>query len=177
MSNRSHGNNKEVILERRKKAWELRIKYNMTMDQIAEQLGCDSSTISKDLRKLNKAYHDQYLAEIHPIKIDQVAQLELVAQEALIAWEKSKGKKSIITETRGYNGITTSTETKDSEGDPIYLATYMKAKQQIREILGIDAALKIDGKLSVSGELATTRTGVMARLLKHVTEDSSGTST
>lgn len=143
MANSNHLT-KEQRLYRDSRIWDLRVKKNKTQDAIAKELQTTQKTVSKVLERLNFAYYQAFIHRIDIVKQEQVAQLEIVAQNAWRAWEKSKKKHvtstdSVGGESGGFNSVTTS----DQYGDPRFLTVYLKAKEDIRKILGIDAATKV----------------------------------
>lgn len=145
---------KALSLERRKKAWDLRVK-NYTYDEIAKELGISETAVAKILNKVTKKYFDDHLADVEKVKSEQIAQHEHIAKEAYRAWERSKEvAKTIRKENSTANGQALglgkqTVEARDQDGDPRYLAEYMKAKDHIRKIIGADAPIKSEftGKL------------------------------
>lgn len=112
----------EVTLEREKRAWELRQRC-WTQQKIADELNISQSAVSQILNRLCTRYHEENLHDIEQTKIEMINQLELIAYEAFHAWEETKFTK--------YRSAR-------------YLDTVMKAKEQIRKILGIDLNAKVD---------------------------------
>lgn len=110
----------EVTLDREQKAWELRLN-SWTQQRIALELGISQSAVSQILKRLLERYMYENLEEIECFKAEQIAQLENVAFEAMQAWERSKIKN----------------------GDVRCLAIALKAKEDIRKILGIDSPSKL----------------------------------
>lgn len=158
MANSNHLS-KEEKLYRDSRIWDLRVKENKTQDSIAKELNTTQKTVSKVLQKLNLVYYQAFVERMDVVKQEQVAQLEIVAQEAWGAWVKSKEQHVSTTEcSGGEGGGYYSTNTSDQYGDPRYLTIYLKAKEDIRKILGIDAATKIhvtstDNKTATKGFL------------------------
>lgn len=118
---------KALVVERRRKIWQLRMK-GWTYEAIAKKLGISDSAVSKALNVITKRYSERHMEDVDRIKAEQVASLEQVASEAYRAWLRSKKKK------------------QDEYGDPRYLVIFMKAKEDIRKIVGADAPKKVDVK-------------------------------
>src|SRR5690349_450448 len=88
---------REVILERERRAWELR-QARKTHAQIAEALGLERSAVTKILGRLHARYAKSLLGNIAEVQGSQIVDLEYVRDEALFAWEASK--QPITSETR-----------------------------------------------------------------------------
>jgi len=152
---RSGGVPIELLRERERRAWELSSKM-WTQERIAQELGLERSTISKMLKRLNeramKTITDEILAE----KAQHIRQLKEIADEAFQAWERSKETRKGVVKKSRTGGMTrgeeTTTSVQDQDGDPRYLETAMKALNDIRKILGLDAPEKIERVLNPEEE-------------------------
>ncbi len=114
----------EITLERERKVWRLRLK-SWSQENIAAELGITQSAVSQILKRLFERYYEENMVEIEQVKVEQVAQLEYIASEAMRAWVRSK-------------------KNSQRKNDVRYLSAAMKAKEDIRKILGIDAPSKIE---------------------------------
>ncbi|MDR3477646.1 MAG: hypothetical protein P4M14_06415 [Gammaproteobacteria bacterium] len=112
----------EIILERERRAWRLR-QQCFTQERIAEELNITQSAVSQILKRLCTRYAEENIYEIGQAKIEQIVQLEHIASEAMQAWEASK----LI-----------------GGGNSRYLNVVMKAKDDIRKVLGIEAPIKAE---------------------------------
>lgn len=115
---------KELSLNRSKLAWDLRVK-GWSQEKIANELGVSQSAISKMLLKSTKKFSEAYLLDIKNVKNEQIAQLEYVAYQAIVAWDSSRDA---------------------AEFDPRFLQIFMQAKEHIRKIIGADAPVKLETK-------------------------------
>lgn len=147
--------NKDLSAELAKKTWELRSKgYNQ--NRIAEMLNISQCRVSTFLLESRKQYKELHLQEVEHTIIEQVAFHEHVAEEAMIAWEKSKTslvdkktpnkviKKGSNKKDNGGSGSSeTISEFKEQYGDPFYLQTAMKAKKEVRYMIGAEEPIKL----------------------------------
>lgn len=113
-----------LILEREKRVWEMRMR-GATYERIANEIGVTFGGVSKILQRLHKRYREKNMDSIEKMKFEQIGELSNIADEAYQAWERSKKSAS-----------------EDHEGDPRYLSVYIKAKEDMRKIVGADAPLK-----------------------------------
>lgn len=167
--------NKSVSIERHRRVWELRQKC-WTQERIAQELNISQQCVSKILYRLNKKFRERHEEYVDQVKGEQVSQLEYIADEAMQAWERSKEASKVVKKRQSVvDGVALNSaeqiqEARDQDGDPRYLMTAMKAKEDIRKIVGADAPIKNeltgkDGK-PVQIDYDTTRDRLLARLLK-----------
>lgn len=109
--------NKEVILQNEARAFQLR-KMGWTQDRIATEIGMSQQGVAKALKRITGRFYKDFMADVKAIKEEQVAQLEHIADESMQAWAKSK--------------------VGGEAGDPRFLSSFMKAKEEIRKIVGAD---------------------------------------
>lgn len=107
---------KEISRQRELDVWEMR-QRSYTQEEIAKRVGVSQPAVAKILKKLNNRYLERCVDSIERVKGEQIVQLEHIACEAMIAWEQSK-----------HSGV-----------DPRCLTAAMKAKEDIRKIIGADA--------------------------------------
>lgn len=116
----------QEVLADEDKAWHLRTR-GWTQQRIGDELGVCQQTVSVMLKRASAKFHERFMQDIKVVKDEQVAQLSLVADEALQGWFNSKKK----------------VKNKISCGDTKYLTEFRKALEDIRKILGADAPLQI----------------------------------
>lgn len=126
MANDKNGT-KDQIIQKEEKAFRLREK-GWSQLKIAEQLNMTQQGVSKALKRITKRFSQRFLQNVSHAKYEQVAQLEHIAHEAMIAWYNSKNS---IKPKRG--------RACHQFGDPRFLMVFRKAKEDIRNILGTDA--------------------------------------
>lgn len=138
--------NKDVTRERERIAWELRQKC-WTQQAIADHLGVQQATVSLILRRVRRRVLEQLQADVEQVKGEQTEQLAYIAAEAMAAWLRSqKPAKKVVRKAEGDEAVITS-EIKERDGDPKFLAEARNALAAIRDIWGIDAPKKIDASL------------------------------
>lgn len=158
ISNPIQQTKKQLFLQHKRKCWELRQKC-WTQERIGKELGISQPAVSRYLDVATKEYKERYIKSVDKVQNEQIAQLERIADEAMIAWEKSKNTKKIITKEylklseefvnyadevlkkESNNKITERLE--EQCGDPRFLTIAMKAKEDIRKITGADAPIRI----------------------------------
>lgn len=136
-----------LIIEREKKVWDMRVK-GATYERIAEEIGITFGGVKNILERLHKRYRDAHMDDVEACRLEQIAELTHIADEAKQAWERSKKTKVIVKkQARQKDGSfapgQVTEEKYEQEGDPRYLQVYMKAKEDLRKIMGADAPIKI----------------------------------
>lgn len=137
---------REILRERERRSWDLRQK-GWTHERIAVELNLERSTVSKILGRVSKRYNDHIIEAMAEERATQVARLNLIVDESMRAWERSKTPTKKARKQHTGTAVGTGTELvetrlEDRDGDPRYLDTAMKAMADIRRILGLDAPLK-----------------------------------
>jgi predicted transcriptional regulator len=154
---------KEVTTEREKLVWSLR-QQMWTQLRISKELKISQPAVNKILKRMTERFSAELMDDIIKVKIEQVAQHEFIADEYFQAWEKSKKRhKRDCSRSGGIENSFDETEESDQYGDPRYLAGAMKAKEEIRKILGADAPTKIDVALP---DVNDARQQLLERLIK-----------
>lgn len=137
----------EISTEREIEIWSLR-QRSWTQERIAKHLNISQPAVFNVLKKLTQRYSKELLENVIKVKTEQVSQLESISDEAMQSWEKSKDT-FILKRQKGYKSG--SDKARPSEvmqqeseqyGDPRYLTVAMKAKEDIRKIIGADAPVK-----------------------------------
>lgn len=137
-------------LARRERVWELRCE-GYTQAEIAETVGTNQSTVSRDLRWWANQIIDEIKEQGVTMKVEQLGQLQYVVSEAMGSWRKSKQPDKTVTktatntssETRGTDkSEQMRTQVREQAGDPRYLNVALKAMGDIRNIVGLDAPIR-----------------------------------
>ena len=140
----------EVTTEREKQVWSLR-QSMWTQERIAKELKISQPAVAKILKRVSERYSTELMADIKKVKAEQILQHEYISDQAMQAWERSKlpakstwFKRTVDAQGKPLdNSLGERTdEAKNQEGDPRYLSAAMKAKEEIRKILGADAPVK-----------------------------------
>jgi len=140
----------QEVLADEDKAWHLRTR-GWTQQRIGDELGVCQQTVSVMLKRASAKFHERFMQDMKVVKDEQVAQLSLVADEALQGWFKSKEtKKRNVTKLKPGRGKnkdpyidSKSVSEFEACGDTKYLTEFRKALEDIRKILGADAPLQI----------------------------------
>ena len=149
-------------LQRRTEVWTMRVQEHKTQIQIADELGVNQSTISRDLRWMCDQVVDDLKDLVTQVKVEQYHELLHIVSEAMSQWEASKGTKKVVTRHQTEpikrhvfdpeTGETREVETGDSRvvtiqhvtqllGNYRYLQAAREAMSDIRDILGANAPL------------------------------------
>lgn len=137
---------KEELVERQTTVWDLRTRYGWTQDRIAEELGINQSTVSRDLKKMSKRVLERLDDQIEQEKATQLAQLRAIVHESLQAWHDSKNRHTEVSEQskvigegedRLVVGTTITSKVVEREGSVQYLNAAMSAMEEIRKIFKI----------------------------------------
>lgn len=139
---------KAVIIEREKTVWQMRMTGH-TYESIAKELGITFGGVRNILKRLHKRYRDANMDDVEACRLEQIGELTNIAKEAYAAWERSKGQKITIKKrARSKDGRMlpgeASEEKYESDGDTRYLQIYLKAKEDLRKIMGADAPSKLE---------------------------------
>ena len=115
--------------------------------------------VSFYIKRIRLSWRSSAIRNFDEHVAQQLDRLDYIEGEALDAWEKSKGKHKVTTTTRktGEDGEQVSTREETSEGDPRYLAIANDCGRQRAEILGLNAAKKIDVTLEAVPEILSRR--------------------
>lgn len=164
-----------MLLERERRAWDLR-QQGLTHERIAAELNLDRSTITKMLGRLSVRASKNMMEMVIEEKIGQIARLNHIVDEAMQAWERSKETAKTVRRQQAdaaaqeegdvegsarKKKVTTTTLVQDQDGDPRYLDVAIKAMNEIRKILGLDAPAK-----NLNVDLSTLTDEQLDRLVK-----------
>lgn len=123
----------------------LRGEYQTT---IAEALGIDQATVSRDLKALRAAWLASAIRDFDAARAEELAKIDAVEAEYWQAWERSKKDKEIaVQETDGTQDEKTKRprikkaylRKEGQSGNPAYLAGVLTCIERRCKILGLDA--------------------------------------
>ena len=118
-------NKKHIINHRRGEVSRFYLQ-GLTQPEIAEKLGVSQSQVSRDLKHVIAGqWQLTAMEDLAARKAQDLAELSLIKAELWQAWQLSKQKKA-------------------DGPDPRFVAELLKAFKQIAQLLGYDAALKLD---------------------------------
>ena len=150
---------KTLIADRRQKVAEMYLR-GMYQSVIAEDLGCDQATISRDLTALRREWLDRSVNHIEQKKAEQLAKIDRLEVTYWNAWERSKENAEVETveqigvktkTQKGVNGeeysivperIKKNKRTEGQLGNPAFLQGVQWCINKRCEILGLDAPKK-----------------------------------
>jgi DNA-binding transcriptional MocR family regulator len=111
--------------------------------ELAQRVGVDRSTVSRDLKVLNARWKEAAVRDLDEAKGQELDRLDLLAREYWEAWERSKRahETSTTEQTTTPDGERLKAGIRKEEqcGDPRYLAGVQWCISKRREILGLDA--------------------------------------
>jgi predicted transcriptional regulator len=147
----SGGVPKEILAEREVQVWTLRQK-GYTHQRIADEIGLERSTVTKMVHRITGRVVNKLDEVVKEQIVIQVEQLSFIVDEMFQAWQRSKeAQKSVSKKTiagggrfNKAKGEELTVETEDQDGNERYSAEARAAMADIRKILGIDAATKIE---------------------------------
>lgn len=138
--------------------------FHRTQQQIAEELGVDTSTVCRELKIIEAEWKAAMLRDIDAIKAEELRKLDHYELETLTEWERSKQDytKKLMEDTQGGGrsgqGKTRKAkiETGVSYGDPRYMSVLLGIQDRRAKILGMDSPQKVapttpDGKEPYKG--------------------------
>ena len=127
---------------RRARVGDLFLKGVKRQDQLAERLGVDRSTISRDLKVLNARWKESGVRDLDAAKGQVLEEIDLMRYEAWSAWEASKAAKETTSseQVNGRGGRSKAAiRTEQQTGDPRYLAAVQWCITKTCDLLGLDA--------------------------------------
>ena len=129
---------KTEITNRRQQVAE-RYLRGMYMAQIAEELGVDTATISRDLSELRKEWLDRSINHVEQKKADELARIDQLERTYWDAWERSKENAKTITKKKTPAGDISERKTEGQVGNPAFLTGVQWCINKRCEILGLEA--------------------------------------
>jgi hypothetical protein len=170
-----------VVIDRRRKVAEMYLR-GKSQFEIAQKLGCDRTTISKDLKALRIEWLQSALVDLNEAKARELAKIDHLETTYWTAWARSLRDAVTITreavtgKEREIAAVVLSAQTDDGNtveaimrevekregqsGNPAFLAGIQWCINKRCEILGLDAPKKQD----ISGNVEITRKHDLSKL-------------
>lgn len=131
-----------AAIERRKKVGELYL-LGWKQNEIAIELNIRQSTVSLDLKQIRKAWRESAIRDFDELRALELARIDKVFREAWAGYVRSQQPHQSAT-TDGQAGTQKAKRTvRNQYGDPRFLSVILDCSQARREILGLDAPLKV----------------------------------
>jgi len=115
---------------------------------IADELGIDQSTVSRDLKAIQATWLKSTLIDFSKVKAREIAKIDRLEREYWQAWQESKEEKvtTATEETASKDGKRGKAQIRREErsGDPRYLAGVQWCIEKRCKILGLDARQVLD---------------------------------
>jgi transcriptional regulator with XRE-family HTH domain len=127
---------REEVRQREETAWSLR-QRGWSQQRIAAELGVSQPAVHKILRRVERRVLARLSHSVASVKARQAGQLEFLLDEAVQAWERSKGKTTRETRRESHRIRETVRETRDSCGDIRFLAEARALLEAERDLWGI----------------------------------------
>jgi hypothetical protein len=132
-----------VIESRRTRVAALFLQGVKRQGELAQRLGVDRSTVSRDLKVLNARWKEAAVRDLDAAKGQELERLDLLESEYWQAWEKSKQAHEVATteQTTGGAGerVKEALRSEEQTGDPRYLAGVERCIEQRCKLLGLNA--------------------------------------
>jgi len=145
-----HERQKKVdLLKRRQEVANFYLKGDTQMD-IAEKVGVDQATISRDLKAIQAIWADKAVEAIDQKKAEELAKIDKLERTYWEGWERSieafkakivKGKKSKA--GQGAEDIEQTLKEEERVGDPRFLAGVQWCIDKRLKLFGLEAPQKI----------------------------------
>jgi hypothetical protein len=142
------GTAEELTIEsRRCQLAELFLRGIKRQAELAQHLGVNRSTVSRDLKVLNARWKEAAVRDLDAAKGQELERLDQLEHEYWQAWQQSKGPHEVTTteQTTGGDGdrVRAAIRKEEQHGDPRYLDGVQWCIEQRCRILGIHAPQKI----------------------------------
>jgi len=119
--------------------------------EIAEKVGVERSTVSRDLKTLEQRWKAEAVDEIAKLKARELIKINNIEREAYEAWENSKAEKIIKSKKQSGGQESGRTEvavrTESIFGEKKYLDAIQWCIDKRCKLLGLDAPIAITGKI------------------------------
>ena len=130
------------IVQRRQKVADLFLQ-GWNQDAIGRELSISQPQVAADLKKINQAWRESAIRDFNAARDQELARLQRLEREAWAAWERSKQPSQTAT-VNGEAGAQTARRTvKHQYGDPRFLDIALRCSEARRQLLGLDAPMKI----------------------------------
>lgn len=115
-----------------------------TQAEIAEQVGVDRSTVSRDLEWVRGEWLDSAIRDFDEHRAKELARIDETERQAWIGWERSLKDREVQTRERGtgtQGPIDKRKRTREGQsGNPAFLATVLACVEKRCKLLGLEAA-------------------------------------
>jgi hypothetical protein len=115
--------------------------------ELAQRLGVDRSTISRDLKVLNARWKEAAVRDLDAAKGQELERLDQLEREYWRAWEQSKQPHETTTKeqttTAEGERLKAGIRKEEQYGDPRYLAGVQWCVDKRCQLLGLDAPRKV----------------------------------
>jgi hypothetical protein len=136
-----------TIESRRCQVAELFLRGIKRQSELAQRLGVDRSTVSRDLKVLNARWKEAALRDLDAAKGQELERLDRLEREYWQAWANSQGPHEITTteQTTGGDGekVKAAIRKEEQYGDARYLEGVQRCIEQRCKLLGLNAPQKI----------------------------------
>jgi hypothetical protein len=133
---------KLAIAQRRQQVARLYLQ-GQGQTEIALELAMGQSTVSKDLHHIHTAWRESAIRDFDAQRDLEIARLNHIEREAWSAWERSQ-QPAVTTITSGAaRAKNTKRISRNQCGNPRFLELALRASEERRKLLGLDAPLKI----------------------------------
>ena len=124
---------------------------------IAQEVGVSQSTVSNDLKALQKLWMKSALVDIDKVRAKELAKVDRLEWEYWTAWHRSCEDAETFTEKDKIEGKETIHQRKGQAGDPRFLEGVQWCIDRRCKILGVDApeklSMDVDGKGTLTIQL------------------------
>lgn len=111
--------------------------------EIAEQLGLNQSTVSRDIATIQQRWRQSVLVDVNEAKQRELERIDVLEREYWDAWNDSRGEHQRSTASKAEGQSSRAQIVKyESAGDPRFLAGVQWCVEQRCRILGLLAAQK-----------------------------------
>ncbi|MGE4105519.1 MAG: hypothetical protein AB7E74_26435 [Pirellulales bacterium] len=134
-------NKKLAVVQRRLRVGDLYLQ-NFSQTAIAEELGVAQSTISEDLRAIEREWRESTIRDFELSRRIELRKLERIEREAWLGWDRSQ-KPAQSADIPGDGVQPSRKRVRNQYGDPRFLDQIHKCIAGRRALLGLDAPTKI----------------------------------
>ena len=133
---------KSEIVRRRNLVGDLYVR-GFSQTAIAHELGVAQSTVSLDLKAIEKEWKASTLRDFDTLRAVELRKLDRLEREAWEAWQKSQEPAEVTKVTDHGNGKKAEKTVKQRVGDARFLEQIHKCLAARRALLGLDAPTRI----------------------------------
>jgi predicted transcriptional regulator len=168
--------NKNAIASRRQKVAEMYLSGSY-QSSIADKLGIDQATVSRDLAELRKEWLERSINHVDQKKAIELAKLDRLEVTYWEAWERSKQNARTVIKRHTPDGNSTERKIEQKVGNPTFLEGVLKCIDRRCQLLGLDAPKRTEmtGKDGGPIEVNDVRLKLLADLAGAVAKDAAAT--